>query len=316
MKKIVSLLLCVLLICFSSTCAFAADIDISDEGKTIFTIDDWTYSAVSGSSNLQIEQYVGSDTELIIPRIVNDRMVVALVDNCFSGNQTVKQVITSSPLWTVGAYAFLNCTSLESFECNFALKEIGGGAFNGASSLKNINLEDSVVSVIRPLTFMSSGIETVILPETCTEIMSQAFAQCNDLTKIVIPNSVTCIHEEAFKSSENVTIYCYTDSYAHQYAVSKNIPFVLLDAPREVTFILGDADGDGVVNILDATKVQRVLADLDPDEDGMIALRGDANGDSLTILDATAIQRWLADYEVKEPIGTEVTRVMSPPSQN
>ena len=313
MKRTLSVLLVFVLLISSVLSVSAASANLTDEGKTVFTIDDWTYTAIDGGSHYEIVEYVGTNVNLIIPRIVNDAMVVSLGNYSFTEDKNVKSVETSSPLWSVGDYAFLKCEALETFICNFALKEIGVGAFSDTPLLKSINLEDSVITEVKPLTFLNSGIEEVSLPDTCTKINQKAFAQCEQLSKIIIPKSVTEIHEDAFKGSDNVVVYCYTDSYAHQYAVSKNIPFVLLDAPREVTFILGDADGDGVVNILDATKVQRVLADLDPDEDGMIALRGDANGDSLTILDATAIQRWLAGYEVKEPIGTEVTRTISPP---
>ena len=83
-------------------------------------------------------------------------------------------------------------------------------------------------------------------------------------------------------------------------------------APGTYTFILGDADGDGVVTIIDATKIQRVLVDLDRDEDGMISLRGIVDDeDILNILHATKIQRYLADFDVDEPIGEEITRVIS-----
>ena len=82
-----------------------------------------------------------------------------------------------------------------------------------------------------------------------------------------------------------------------------------MDAPREVTFILGDADGDGFITVVDATKIQRVLVELDEDPDGMIALRA-ADGELLNITHATAIQRYLADYSVSKPIGTKVTRTV------
>ena len=74
-----------------------------------------------------------------------------------------------------------------------------------------------------------------------------------------------------------------------------------------VAYLLGDADGDGGVTILDATKIQRVLADLDTDDDGSIALRGNVSGAELDILDATLIQRYLAGLEIGAPVGETIT---------
>ena len=57
----------------------------------------------------------------------------------------------------------------------------------------------------------------------------------------------------------------------------------------------GDADEDGAVTILDATRIQRRLADL-IDDSGLDMQAADADLDgSVTILDATRIQRVLAD---------------------
>ena len=71
--------------------------------------------------------------------------------------------------------------------------------------------------------------------------------------------------------------------------------------------ILGDVDNDGEVTIIDATAIQRYLADLKPLSDDAIA-RGKVCGNAeLSILDATSIQRKLADLidvfpaEVSEP---------------
>ena len=71
----------------------------------------------------------------------------------------------------------------------------------------------------------------------------------------------------------------------------------------ETTYICGDADGSGNVDIFDATKIQRVLAHLETDPDGLIAMRGDVTGDVLEISDVTYIQRYLAEYEDDLPIG-------------
>ena len=65
----------------------------------------------------------------------------------------------------------------------------------------------------------------------------------------------------------------------------------------EFPVLIGDADGDSEVSILDATRIQRYLADLCKRTD--IALKNsDADGDGeVTILDATRIQRDLVYME-------------------
>lgn len=68
-------------------------------------------------------------------------------------------------------------------------------------------------------------------------------------------------------------------------------------------YVCGDADGDMIVTIYDVTEIQKLLADIIKDIDGMIALRGDVNNNGLDIIDASIIQRYLAEYEVSAPVG-------------
>ena len=70
--------------------------------------------------------------------------------------------------------------------------------------------------------------------------------------------------------------------------------------------ILGDADGDGVVTVLDATAIQRSLADLPTMTFDERAADTDGDGE-VTILDATEIQRWLADLSDNQRIGKRIT---------
>ena len=66
--------------------------------------------------------------------------------------------------------------------------------------------------------------------------------------------------------------------------------------------VLGDADGNGEVNIADATLMQRVIAGYDDDHCARANALCDFNGDGLNIADVTAVQRRLADLEVPYPI--------------
>lgn len=74
------------------------------------------------------------------------------------------------------------------------------------------------------------------------------------------------------------------------------------------SFLLGDADCDNEVTIIDATRIQRFLAGLvGGDEIDSDAADADEDGD-LTVIDATAIQRFLADFREYERIGTLISR--------
>ena len=59
----------------------------------------------------------------------------------------------------------------------------------------------------------------------------------------------------------------------------------------------GDANGDGAIDILDATTIQRYLAGLYDDPHRIINVLGiTANENEITILNATRIQRYLAGF--------------------
>ena len=71
------------------------------------------------------------------------------------------------------------------------------------------------------------------------------------------------------------------------------------------TYKLGDVDGDGTVTILDATYIQRKLANIALDFE-FIDEVADADQDgSVTILDAAYIQRWLAGLPSNQNIGKQ-----------
>ena len=68
-------------------------------------------------------------------------------------------------------------------------------------------------------------------------------------------------------------------------------------------FVYGDADCDGMVTILDATAIQRVLIDMSIEPFNRKA--ADVNGDGLDITDATLIQRFDAGMIDRFPVENE-----------
>ena len=78
------------------------------------------------------------------------------------------------------------------------------------------------------------------------------------------------------------------------------------DPSRPEIRLLGDADQDGDITILDATRIQRFLAAL-VTKDEIDEIAADISGDGVDILDATMIQRFLVNLKVSYPIGEPLT---------
>ncbi len=57
-----------------------------------------------------------------------------------------------------------------------------------------------------------------------------AFLGCSSLSKVVVPESVTTIGANAFYNcASDFTIYCYSGSYAEQYAIDNSLNYVVMD---------------------------------------------------------------------------------------
>ena len=97
----------------------------------------------------------------------------------------------------------------------------------------------------------------------------------------------------------NGVIKGYDNSTAQMYAGNYNRNFVMIE---NQPVILGDANGDGNLDITDATCIQRHLAEFPVYE--YIEEASDTDGDGqVSILDVTMIQRYLAQLPCPEGIG-------------
>ena len=312
MKRISAVILSFILILTACVSASAASGDLAEIGKTVFTDENWSYEKVY-TYGWELDEYVGSAAEIALPYSFAKEYVTTVGDYAVKNNTTVTSVTATEFIVSIGEYAFTGCTALEKVTLFDSLTSLGVGCFYGDSALTDINLQDTSITAVPAYCFAECGLDEVSLPDSCESIGNMAFYRCSSLKKLSIPDSVTEISDSAFTNCDQLVIYAKKDSYAIEYAEANDIDYVITDAepdPVTVTYIIGDADGDGIITILDATRVQLILADLYNDTDGMSALRGDANQDGLDILDATKIQRYLASFELAEPIGEERTTVI------
>lgn len=89
----------------------------------------------------------------------------------------------------------------------------------------------------------------------------------------------------------------HTVSEAYYYNNTFSYPFKVRDS-----YLLGDTDDSGQVDIMDATKTQRILAGYTGETDERASERSRISGDKLNIMDATQIQMHLAGFLTNYPI--------------
>lgn len=84
---------------------------------------------------------------------------------------------------------------------------------------------------------------------------------------------------------------------AYYYNNTYSYPLKVRDS-----FLLGDTDGNGNVDIMDATQIQRMIAGYG-NVDSKVIQRSSVSGNGLDIMDATKIQRYIANYNDGYHIG-------------
>ena len=87
---------------------------------------------------------------------------------------------------------------------NYTVTDIGDGAFMGCSTLKTIELPNTV-KYIGMSAFKASGLTQIIMPESVTEIVYNAFSACKSLTYVKISDNITLIPEFTFSDCTSLT---------------------------------------------------------------------------------------------------------------
>ena len=147
----------------------------------------------------------------------------------FYNDNSIKSVVITKGVTSIGDYAFYYCTGLTSVTIpnsvtsigNYAFRDCGAGltsitipnsvtsignyAFEYCESLTSITIPNSVTSIGNYAFRDCTGLTSITIPNSVTSISDGAFYYCTGLTSITIPNSVTSISDDAFRDCTGLT---------------------------------------------------------------------------------------------------------------
>ncbi len=158
---------------------------------------DFTYDEEDGK--IVLTSYKGTATDIIIPSQIDGKDVYAIGDSCF-GNGDVISVKCPDTLVEIREKAFINCSELKNVELNDGLVSLGEGAFM-TTGIESISVPDSVESV-GEMVFSGTELKEVKLSPNINEISGGLFCMCK-FESVTVPSTVKVIGEQAF-------IACYS----------------------------------------------------------------------------------------------------------
>ncbi len=298
-----------------SSCESLESISVSKNNK-VYDSRDYCNAIIETSTNTLV---VGCKTTVIpesvtsigdyafyykdLDRIKIPDSVTSIGEYAFAYNKNLYSASISDSVKSLDKGVFSNCENLKYLTIGNSVESIGDYAFYECKNLSYLTISNSVESIGDYAFYECKNLRGVIIVDSVKSIGEHAFFGCTNLVEITIPKSVTSIGERAFgyifddKKLEfavidEFTIYGYSGTESQRYANDNGIKFVSLGNGYE--FEIGDVDGDGQVSIIDATEIQRHIAQLNTiPEDGLVFADADNDGE-VSVIDATHIQRFVA----------------------
>lgn len=151
-----------------------------------------------------LDKYVGNNTEVELPLEVDGRTVKGISNAFMESN--IKKVTIPAGFPRIDANAFRNCTELEEVVLEGNVNYVGGSAFKGCSSLKQINVDCEEVSdnAFENCTNLTSVVFTGM-----KKMGKEVFKGCTSLREVSIPQNVEYLNCSSFLKCESVEITVY-----------------------------------------------------------------------------------------------------------
>ena len=274
--------------------------------------------------------------------------VTEIEDFTFGVCASLREIHLPEGLTSIGASAFTGCAALTQIVLPDGVTALGARAFNNCQALAKVLVPASVESIAEDAFNLCESVTLYGYADTAAE----TFAQANEIAFVVVAESREALAEKIDEATaiapDGITEDSYAalqqaiadaqavlaDPFADQTAVDGQValledaigsleddmteptqptgPTSPTEPPVAITYILGDTNEDGTVDLKDVLMIQnyqaRVLT-----LTGSQFLAADVNADGIVnVDDALNIQKYLSKMETAYAIGQEQTATEEP----
>lgn len=146
---------------------------------------------------------------------ISETQIETLTAYAFYGCSALHQITMPATLKYIEAYAFAECTNLDTvIFLGDRLESLGEGAFKGCSTLHNITIPEGVENIENDTFNGCTNLATVVLPDSVKTIGDNAFKDCRTIETLVIPPNVEYISNSSFEGANQTNIDTSKNEYA------------------------------------------------------------------------------------------------------
>lgn len=187
---------------------------------------DFRYQIDGILEQVTIVKYEGMQADVVIPEEIEGYPVTKISSGIFSENNEIQSLTITGNVREIGENAFEGLDNLERVTISTKQKEIKGLDFSENKSLRLVEMSgelevlnrrifsgcSSLVKVVFPpnLTkigagaFSGTGIESVVVPDSVSEMGDAVFGSCPDLKKATLSKNLKVVPEYAFSHDKNL----------------------------------------------------------------------------------------------------------------
>lgn len=210
-----------------------------------------------------ISEYLGTDTEVLIPSEINGCKVAEIAAYAFKGAK-FENITLPNSLESISYGAFTECENLKKIVIPASVMKIGETAFKNCKNLLTVHIDGGNLKQLPKYIFKDCvNLISVSFGKDCTidTIQELAFAYCVRLTRIELPDSIRLIESGAFSHckilsevifpNEQVTVRksafeeCIFDMSKNKNIILKSDPF-----KRQVKETISDLGTEGIATCL------------------------------------------------------------------